>query len=177
MAEEGFYGCKEVMRTGSPKIKFLSDLGEVGEGVPWEVRVALDASRGEIAVRDTEDPRYINKKRGTRPRSFAAVRRVRDIGADRVKQIPRVSTGRVRRRQAYNDGVVGDKTRTLRPAGQKPVHHVDRPEEAAAHLAFLRERWMGGWQFAIQIQSEHHRYRVSYLVSSRTTGCSRTERT
>lgn len=177
MAEEGFYGCKEVMRTGSPKIKFLSDLGEVGEGVPWEVRVALDASRGEIAVRDTEDPRYINKKRGTRPRSFAAVRRVRDIGADRVKQIPRVSTGRVRRRQAYNDGVVGDKTRTFRPAGQKPVHHVDRPEEAAAHLAFLRERWMGGWQFAIQIQSEHHRYRVSYLVSSRTTGCSRTERT
>ncbi len=177
MAEEGFYGREELMCTGGPKVKFLPDLGEIGEGVPWEVRVALDASRGEVAVRDTEDPRDIDKKRGTRPRSFAAVRRIRDIRADRVKQIPRVSTRRVRRRQAHNDRVVGDKTRTLRPAGQEPVHHVDRPEQAAAHLAFLRERRIGGWQFSIQVQSEHHRYRVSYLVSSRTTGCCRTERT
>lgn len=51
LVEEGCCGGKDVGGAGGPDIEVLPDLGEVREAVPWEVTVALDAARGEVARR------------------------------------------------------------------------------------------------------------------------------
>jgi hypothetical protein len=58
--------------------------------------------------------------------------------------------------------VVGDEARSFGAAGEKPVHHVDGPEEAAAHLAFERRCGMGGGEFAVEIEGQDHGDGVSW---------------
>jgi hypothetical protein len=146
MAEQRFHRRKHILGTGSPDVQLLTDLGQVGQRVPGEVRVTLDAAGGQVAVGDAQDAGDVDEEGGGR--GFTArVARVLDVGADIVEQLALdVESGRMRgpRGEPQDDGVVGDEAGTFRAAGQEAVHDVDGPEEPAADLAFPRRQTLRG---------------------------------
>jgi hypothetical protein len=61
MSKQSIQAREDVVRARRPDVEVLPYLGEAGERVPWEMRVALDATSGKVAIRDAQDAADVNE--------------------------------------------------------------------------------------------------------------------